>query len=59
LIEFSGVVTQINYRLGGSTTVLVQPVLVDYGILMPEVWFEMDRLELGDKKQIKPLKGLS
>ena len=51
--EFSGIVTQINYRLEGSTTVLVQPVMVDYGILLPEIWFEVDRLKLDGKAKME------
>ncbi len=55
--EFSGVVTQINFRLGGSATALVQPVMVDYGILLPEIWFEIERLEaMPDKNIMKGVK---
>jgi len=53
--EFSGIVTQINHRLNGSTTVLVQPVMVDYGILLPEMWFEIDRLKLDGKTKMESI----
>ncbi len=59
--EFSGVVTQINLRLGGSTTVLVQPVMVDYGVLLPAMWFEAEALKptKGEDFRFKPLGSLA